>query len=198
VGKTGRKYRSAYGLNRSMHERPATSSTARPSSGSKSTRSARSRTGLLSASRLAVAGRRIHSERQTASAPRRRARPAKLSPSRAHTVTVTRGLRSEHVCTAPTIFPVHPCRTSHRLRTWHFVREWLVVGRGIFDAVVHDEECYYKPTSTSGSDSGAQLTSLSPFNRVCKLQKRDESMSRRGTRITMSFMRAIHDVFCYS
>ncbi|KAF8502627.1 hypothetical protein F5888DRAFT_1665718, partial [Russula emetica] len=32
-----------------------------------------------------------------------------------------------------------------------------VVGRGIFDAVVHDEECYYKPTSTSGSDSGAQL-----------------------------------------
>ncbi len=39
----------------------------------------------------------------------------------------------------------------------------------------------FKPKSTSGSDSGAQLTSLSPFNRISKPQKRDASMSRRGT-----------------
>src|SRR5712691_4147515 len=39
----------------------------------------------------------------------------------------------------------------------------------------------FKPKSTSGSDSGAQLNSLSPFNRVSKPQKRDASMSRRGT-----------------
>jgi hypothetical protein len=55
-----------------------------------------------------------------------------------------------------------------------------------------------KPTFMSGSDSGTQLTSISPFNRVCKLQKRDATMSRHCTGIThkcsMSFMRAIHNV----
>jgi hypothetical protein len=50
-----------------------------------------------------------HSEWQTMSAACRRARPTKASPSRAHTVTMTRGLRSEHVCTAPYTFP----RTTH-------------------------------------------------------------------------------------
>jgi hypothetical protein len=42
-----------------------------------------------------------HSERQTVSAARRRVRPSKPSPSRARTVTMSRGLRSEHVLYAP-------------------------------------------------------------------------------------------------
>jgi hypothetical protein len=56
-----------------------------------------------------------------------------------------------------------------------------------------------KPTSTTGS--GAQPTAQTPFNRVCKLQKRDaSSLSRRGTGLAQhkrrtSFMRAIRDVF---
>jgi hypothetical protein len=36
-----------------------------------------------------------------------------------------------------------------------------------------------KPMSTSRSNSGAQLTSLSPFDWVCKPQKRDVSISQR-------------------
>jgi hypothetical protein len=42
-----------------------------------------------------------HSERQTVSAARRRVRPSKPSPSRARTVTMSRGLRSGHVLYAP-------------------------------------------------------------------------------------------------
>jgi hypothetical protein len=57
-----------------------------------------------------------------------------------------------------------------------------------------------KPMSST-SGSGARLTAQSPFNnRVCKLQKRDASLSRRGTGIGQhkrptSFMCAIRDVF---
>jgi len=53
-----------------------------------------------------------------------------------------------------------------------------------------------KPTSTNGS--GPQPTAQTSFNRVCKLQKRDASLSRRGTeqhKRRTSFMRAIRDVF---
>ncbi|KAF8472202.1 glycosyl hydrolase family 61-domain-containing protein [Russula ochroleuca] len=59
-----------------------------------------------------------------------------------------------------------------------------------------------KPTS-SANGSGPQATAQAPLNRVCKLQKRDGSLSRRGTDIAAhkrrtSFMRAIRDVFFYS
>jgi hypothetical protein len=163
-------------------------------SGSKSTRSASSRTGLLRASRLAVAGRHYvsfpslpatasvstlkrdtaHSERRTASAARRRARPTKPPPPRAHTATMIRVYDPNMYAPRPTLFPDHPCRTPHRLWTWQVVRKWLVIGWGIFDAVTAQN---VEPTSTGGSDSGAQLTSLSLFNRVCKLQQRGAPMS---------------------
>jgi hypothetical protein len=77
----------------------------------------------------------------------------------------------------PTLFPNQPCRTSHRLRTWQVVGEWPVVARGMLSSTAKNA----KPTSTSGSDSGPQLTSLLPINRVRKLQKCDASMSGRGT-----------------
>jgi hypothetical protein len=59
-----------------------------------------------------------------------------------------------------------------------------------------------KPTS-SGNGSGPQATAQAPLNRVCKLQKRNGSLSRRGTDVAQhkrftSFMRAIRDVFYYS
>jgi hypothetical protein len=77
----------------------------------------------------------------------------------------------------PTLFPNQPCRTSHCLRTWQVVGEWPVVARGMLSSTAKNA----KPTSTSGSDSGPQLTSLLPINRVRKLQKRNTSMSGRGT-----------------
>jgi hypothetical protein len=110
------------------------------------------------------------SERQAASAARRRARPTKPSPSRAHTVTMTRGLRSEHVCTVPYTFS----RTTH-------VEPRIACGpdkssgNGLSSpggySTPSSTAKNVKPTSTSGFDSCVQLTSLSPFNRVCKPQK---------------------------
>ena len=62
-----------------------------------------------------------------------------------------------------------------------------------------------KPSSTNGAGSGAQPTGAaqSHLNRVCKLQKRDATLSRRDMGIAqhkrrMSFMRAIRDVFYHS
>lgn len=54
------------------------------------------------------------------------------------------------------------------------------------------------PTATNGS--GGKPTAQTPFNRVCQLQKRGTSLSRRGTSIEphkrrLSFLRAIRDVF---
>ncbi|KAN0123073.1 hypothetical protein V8E52_003026 [Russula decolorans] len=61
------------------------------------------------------------------------------------------------------------------------------------------------PSSTNGADSGAQPTGVtqSSFSQVCKLQKRDATLSRRDTGIAqhkrhMSFMRAIRDAFYHS
>ena len=59
-----------------------------------------------------------------------------------------------------------------------------------------------RPTS-SANGSGPQPTAQAPLNRVCKLQKRNGSLSRRDTGISQhkrftSFMRAIRDVFYYS
>jgi hypothetical protein len=107
--------------------------------------------------------------------------------------------------------PTH-VRTSHRPRTvtWQVVGEleWLqvVIGGGILYLTPSESSTAQnaKPTSsTSGSDSRAQLTSLSSFvltgvskNSTGRSATR-RSMSRRGTGITqhkcsMSFMRAIH------
>jgi hypothetical protein len=52
---------------------------------------------------------------------------------------MAQGLQSDHVRTAPYTIP-GPTHVEPRLRTWQVVREWLVIAREIFDAVVHGEE----------------------------------------------------------
>ncbi len=83
---------------------------------------------------------------------------------------MSRDLRFEHVRTAPCTFPGPPMLNLAS----------PVVAPGGYSTLSPTVK-NFKPKSTSGSDSGAQLTSLSPFNRVSKLQKRDASTSRRGT-----------------
>src|SRR6266852_7804768 len=71
---------------------------------------------------------------------RRRALPTKPSPL--PTVTMTWELRSHMHTPHPTPFLFHPCRTSHHLcGPGKSSGNGFDVARGIFDAVVHGEEC---------------------------------------------------------
>jgi hypothetical protein len=144
-----------------VHEAPGTSTT---SKWFKSIRSTRSRTGVKSKPR-----------------PCRRLAEGQAQPNRLRPGNIqTQGLRSEHVRTAPYTFHGQPMsnRTepadvaSCRGMTYYHQGDILRRGR---------------LTSMTGSDSGAQLTLLSPLNRVRKLQKHDTSMLGRDTHTFLLF-----------
>jgi hypothetical protein len=124
-------------------------------------RSATSWTGLLRASRLAVAGRQYVSfsslpaafsidleTRHTVNGrPRgRRARLTKPSPFPSAFSDDDLG-STIRACTHRAARPVQLCRTSHRLRTWQVVGEWLIVSRYSALSFMARRKCQVDPAS---------------------------------------------------
>ena len=118
-----------------VNGRPGRNSTARPPSGSKSTRSTRSRMGLLSARILAVAGplSRPQSQYRLVNETQSHVRSFHILPGLIE--DNDRGLQSEHVLTSPNAFT-----DSHMSNTCGPGRRNGLSPAGIFDAVVYGED----------------------------------------------------------
>ena len=82
----------------------------------------------------------------------------------------------------PTLFLVHPRRTSLCLRTSQVVGEWLVVARGKLDPIVHGEEWQggVHQQSRFWFWSAADRDSPIAFEPGCKLQKRGVEQASRN------------------